>query len=263
MTILKQKSHPAVVQSNSARLAARPLPCGGTPTPTWLADPFEAPVFDLSGCPELVLAGAHPDDETLGFGASASRLARAGVRVQIVSASDGGASHPNCSVLQRYQLERTRRSELHRAARALGVAQPICLGLPDGELAAHEQRLTDLLTEVLAAKPPGTWCAATWRGDGHPDHEAVGRAAAVAAQRTGAVLVEYPVWMWHWASPGDDAVPWQRMAKVALEESDVGRKRLAAKSFRSQFLPPAPGAAPVLPPAVLHRLLAVGEVVFR
>ena len=253
----------AVFLSNSARLAARPLTCGGTPTHQWLNARLDASPLDLSDCPEIVVAGAHPDDETLGFGATASQLAAAGVRVQIVSASDGGAAYENQSVLQRYRLERTRRAELHRAARVLGVAAPICLGLPDGEIAEHEQRLADLLTEILAAKPPGTWCAATWRGDGHPDHEAVGRAAATAAGRTGAVLVEYPVWMWHWARPGDDAVPWQRMSTAPVDAAATERKRLAAQSFRSQFLPPTPDDPPVLPPAVLHRLLAVGEVVFR
>ena len=253
----------AAFVSNSARLAARPLTGGGTPTRQWLDARLDAPALDLAGCPELVVAGAHPDDETLGFGATAAQLAAAGVRVQIVSASDGGAAYPSDSVLQRYRLERPRRAELHRAARLLGVSAPICLGLPDGELAENEERLADLLTEVLAAKPPGTWCAATWRGDGHPDHEAVGRAAAVAADRTAAVLVEYPVWMWHWAHPGDDAVPWQRMSPVGVDDAAIQRKRLAAQSFRSQFLPPDPQDPPVLPPEVLHRLLAVPEVVFR
>ena len=249
--------------SNCARLAARPLTCGGTPTHAWLSAGFDAAHLNLASCPELVIAGAHPDDETLGFGATASQLASAGVPVQIVSASDGGAAYSSSSVLDRYRLERTRRAELHRAARVLGVAAPICLGLPDGEIAEHEDRLADLLTEILAVKPPGTWCAGTWRGDGHPDHEAVGRAAATAAKRTGAVLMEYPVWMWHWARPGDEAVPWRRMSAVATDAAATERKRLAAQSFRSQFLPPTADEPPVLPPAVLHRLLAVGEVVFR
>ncbi len=254
-------SGPAV--SNATRFATRPLTCAGTPTHTWLTAGLDVPRADLGGCPELVVVGAHPDDETLGFGATASMLSRAGVRVQIVSASDGGAGYPNISVLQRYRLERTRRAELHRAARVLGVDQPICLGLPDGRIGEHESRLADLLTEVLAVKRPGAWCAATWRGDGHPDHEAVGRAAATAVERTGAVLVEYPVWMWHWAVPGDGAVPWRRMSAVPLDATAIERKRLAAQSFRSQFLPPTPFDPPVLPPAVLHRLLAVGEVIVR
>ena len=183
--------------------------------------------------------------------------------MQIVSASDGGAAYPNQSLLQRYRLERTRRAELLRATGVLGLHAPICLGLPDGQIDRHEERLADLLTEILDTKPAGTWCAATWRGDGHPDHEAVGRAAAIAVQRTGAVLVEYPVWMWHWAVPDDDAVPWHRAHSVPLSRDALGRKNTAAQIFRSQFVPEQPGDEPVLPPFILSRLLAVGEVVFR
>lgn len=248
---------------NSARLAAQPLAGGGTPLQTWLDADLDLPELDLAECPEVVIVGAHPDDETLGFGATAHLLAESGVRAQIVSASDGGAAYPKQSLLQRYQLERTRRAELQRAAGVLGLPAPLCLGLPDGDIEHHEERLADLLTEVLDTKPAGTWCAATWRGDGHPDHEAVGRAAATAVQRTGAVLVEYPVWMWHWAVPDDGAVPWDRASAVPLSEAAVERKYRAAQTFCSQFLPFAPDTDPVLPRFVLPRLLAVGEVVFR
>jgi LmbE family N-acetylglucosaminyl deacetylase len=250
-------------ESNSARFAARPLTGGGTPAHAWLNDERRLPDLDLTACPEIILAGAHPDDETLGFGATAIILTELGVRVQVVSATDGGASHPKLSALQRHRLEHTRRNELHRAVGILGAPTPISLGLPDGELASHETTLTDLLTDILRDCHPGTWCAATWRGDGHPDHEAVGRAAAAAAQRTGAVLMEYPVWMWHWALPGDSAVPWERASAARLSRGAIDRKSRAAQCFRSQFEPLAPADAPLLPPFVLRRLLAVGEVVFR
>ncbi len=137
------------------------------------------------------------------------------------------------------------------------------LGLPDGQLADHEDRLAELLVEILEGAAPGTWCAATWRGDGHPDHEAVGRAAAEACAHTGVALVEYPVWMWHWASPADSAVPWDRAHWVPVSDRALARKRDAAQCFRSQFEPGAAGTAPVLPMFVLQRLLAVGEMVFR
>ena len=100
--------------------------------------------------------------------------------------------------------------------------------------------LAELLGEILAGAAPGTWCAATWRGDGHPDHEAVGRAAAAACARTGVALLEYPVWMWHWASPSDPAVPWERAHSVPVSGWALERKRLAAQCFRSQFEPGTP-----------------------
>jgi LmbE family N-acetylglucosaminyl deacetylase len=249
--------------SNAARFAARPLSEGGTPAYVWRRAQRHLPLLDLTECREIVVVAAHPDDETLGFGATAAMLADMDVHVQVVSASDGGASYGHLSRLERYRLERVRRAELHSAVNALGLPGPITLGLPDGQLSDQEHRLADLLTDVLAARPAGTWCAATWRGDGHPDHEAVGRAAAVAVARTGAKLLEYPVWMWHWAQPDDDAVPWRCAYRVSATDDAVERKHIAAQQFRSQHEGRDTNTGPVLPPDVLRRLLSVGEVVFR
>jgi LmbE family N-acetylglucosaminyl deacetylase len=137
------------------------------------------------------------------------------------------------------------------------------LGLPDGELADHEDWITETLTEILAEAGPATWCAATWRGDGHSDHEAVGLAASAACARTGTTLLEYPVWMWHWAFPADEAVPWDRAYSVPAPGWASERKLRAAQCYRSQFERSGNGAAPRLPGCVLPRLRAVGEVVFR
>jgi LmbE family N-acetylglucosaminyl deacetylase len=254
-----------VPTDNCSRFAATPLAGGGTPTRAWLADFEKAalPPLDLTGCAGLVIVAPHPDDETLGMGATAAHLVASGIKVQVVSVSDGGAAQPGASTVARTRLKTTRRSELLRATGVLGVHPPVSLGLPDGQLADHQDRLADLLAPILEEAAPGTWCAATWRGDGHPDHEAIGRAAAAACVRTGVTLVEYPVWMWHWAGPGDLAVPWDRAYSVPVSDWAVGCKYLAAQSFRSQFGPGADGSDPVLPAFVLQRLLALGEVVFR
>jgi LmbE family N-acetylglucosaminyl deacetylase len=250
---------------NCGRFAATPLAGGGTPTRAWLTARKKKalPPLDLTGCTSLVVVAPHPDDETLGFGATAAHLAASGVAVQVVSVSDGGAAQLGASPADRTRLEATRRGELLRATNTLGLHPPTSLGLPDGELADHEDRLTDLLVAILEDVAPGTWCAATWRGDGHPDHETIGRAAAAACQRTGVTLLEYPVWMWHWASPADPAVPWDRAYTVPVSDRAASLKHLAAECFQSQFETCADGSAPVLPGFVLRRLLAVGEVVFR
>lgn len=245
--------------SNAARFGARPIVDGGTPAADW--SDIACPVLDLAACPELVVVAPHPDDETLGFGATAAALAQSGVRVQVVSVTDGGAAHPDYSPPQRRRLRQRRRRELECAVEVLGLTAPVHLELPDGGLTGCRSELADLLTDVLAGRPEGTWCAVTWRGDGHPDHEAAGWAAAEAAARTGAVLLEYPVWMWHWAVPGDDAVPWSRMQRARPQESAADRKVRAIRCYTSQ-LDSAAGDA-VLPPFVVDRLLRVGEVVFR
>lgn len=250
---------------NCGRFAAKPLTHSGTPAPLWLAA-FEGeplPPLDFTGCARLIVVAPHPDNETLGLGATIAHLLASGVDVRVVSVSDGGAAHPGAAPSDRVRMATTRRHELRRATAVLGLPPPVALGLPDGELTEHEPLLADMLGEILDAAGPQTWCAATWRGDGHPDHEAVGRAAAAACARTGAALLEYPVWMWHWASPADPAAPWDRAHAVRAPGWAIDRKRHAAQCYRSQFGPTSSASAPVLPPFVLQRLLAVGEVVFR
>lgn len=253
----------SVSAGNGSRFADRPVAAGGTSIDEWVGWQRAFPEFDLDDCPGLVVVAPHPDDETLGFGATAATLRSRGVDVQVVSVSDGGGAIAGLSRVERGWLEGARRAELHRATEILGLRAPVCLGLPDGELTGHEAELTDQLADLLSAGPNGTWCAATWRGDGHPDHEAVGRASAAAAERSGATLLEYPVWMWHWAAPDDDCVPWQRMARVRLDRAAIDRKERAAKVFRTQLIPHQPELDAILPPFVVARLFAVGEAVFR
>ena len=252
----------APVSGNGARFAAVPIAGGGTPLASWLAAD-RLPQLTLEDCTKLVVVAAHPDDETLGLGATLAQLAAAGVDVEVVSATDGGGADPEASPFERADLERRRRNELLQATRLLRIPAPTSLGLPDGRLGDHEATLTQALIEILDGSPPGTWCAANWRGDGHPDHEAVGRAAASACERTGVTLVEYPIWMWHWATPGDAAVPWQRAYSVPLTRQAVGRKYHAAQCFQSQLEAAGPDTPAVVPPFVLRRLMSVGEVLFR
>jgi LmbE family N-acetylglucosaminyl deacetylase len=247
---------------NGERFAARPIAGGGTPTSVWRDWERAFPTLDLDGCPALVVVAPHPDDETLGFGATAALLKSRGVDVTVVCVSDGGGSVPGLSQLERRWLANDRLAELKSATGILGLGDPICLGLPDGELAGHEAELTERLAETVGRGPAGTWCAATWRGDGHPDHETVGRSAAAAVGRTGGTLLEYPVWMWHWARPDDDAVPWARMVKAPHDRAAIARKRRAAAVFETQLRPYERGLDPVLPAFVIERLFAVGEAVF-
>jgi LmbE family N-acetylglucosaminyl deacetylase len=58
-----------------------------------------------------------------------------------------------------------------------------------------------LALELVIRRVP----SAPWRHDGHPDHDAAGRAATIASAAAGAPLLQYLVWAWHWADPeGDD-----------------------------------------------------------
>jgi LmbE family N-acetylglucosaminyl deacetylase len=241
-------------------LAARPINDGGTPVGEWTGWGRHFAPLNLEHCPALVLVGAHPDDETLGLGATAALLSGRGITVQVVAVTDGEAAYPRRDDRRRRRLAAQRRDELIAAAACLRLPRPIFLGIPDGEVTGNEERLEIELEAVLAEAAPGAWIAATWRADGHPDHEATGRAAAAAARDTPAVLIEYPIWMWHWAIPDDPAVPWDRAFRVPLTTTDLSTKAKAMRCFASQL--EAADGDPLLTPEVVQRQMRVGEIVF-
>lgn len=245
--------------SNCARLAAQPLAGGGTPVGIWTGWNRHFAPLNLDHCPALLLVAAHPDDETLGLGATAAALTDRGVTVQVVAVTDGEAAYPE-DPGGRAALATERRRELVAATARLRLPPPIFLGIPDGEVSANEDLLGVELEALLADSPPGTWCAATWRGDGHPDHEATGRAAAAASRQVPSVFLEYPVWMWHWALPEDPDVPWNTAQRVPLTPRDMDAKEAMLQSFSSQLQ--RVDGPPLLAPEAIARHMAVGEVVF-
>ena len=231
---------------------------GGTDDARWLTWPAVArwPALTFPPGRPLVVA-PHPDDEILGVGGLLAVLGDA----EIVAVTDGEASHPGSTVHTPAQLAGIRRAETAEALRRLGVTRTpvVHLGQPDGGIDEHT-----LAVALIERLTPGRWCLATWRGDGHPDHEAVGRAAAAACAATGAHLLEYPVWAWHWAQPGDDRVPWERARRLDLPPAARRAKEAAVRAFPSQIddLGPDPADAAILPPHVLARFRRPFEVVF-
>ena len=135
--------------SNCARFAAQPLAGGGTPVEMWTRSDRRFAPLNIEHCPALLLVAAHPDDETLGLGATASALAERGISVQVVAVTDGEAAYPE-DAGGRTQLAETRRDETLAAAARLGLARPIFLGIPDGEVTANEDRLQVELEAILA-----------------------------------------------------------------------------------------------------------------
>lgn len=234
----------------------------------WL-DGAPLPELDLSGAGRPLVVAPHPDDEVLGVGGLLALLAplaplAPGGAVDVVAVTDGEGSHPGSSAVRPDTLRRVRPAETARALAELGLGGPAGavvhrLRHPDG--AVDEAALAAALRGLLA---PGQWCLATWRGDGHPDHEATGRAAAAACAAAGARLLEFPVWAWHWAVPGDERLPWSSAYRIRLPERVRAAKSAAIGAYRSQIeaLGPADADAPVLPPHVLDRFRRPYEVVF-
>ena len=233
----------------------------GTPEESWLPflDGLAMPTLELVPAPRrVVVVAPHPDDEVLAVGGLLRLLALAGTAVEVVAVTDGEASHPGGSVAPQV-LASLRADETLAALAALGVPTTVRrLGLPDGGREGLEQPVTDAVRLDAA-----TWVLGPWAGDGHPDHEAVGRACATAAARDGARLLAYPVWAWHWASAGDGRVPWRSLRQVTLPPEVRRAKARAVDAFGTQVraLGPGPADAPVLPPHVLARFDRSFEVV--
>lgn len=234
----------------------------GTPEEEWLPylESLKLPRLALDPPPaHAVVAAPHPDDEVLGVGGLIALLAAAGTRVDILAVTDGEASHPGGSVGP-HDLATRRVAESVAALGGLGMRDNVRrLRLPDGGGETLEQPVAESL--LLA---PGTWLFAPWVGDGHPDHAAVGRGCLAAALRDGARLLAYPVWAWHWASPGDLRVPWARALQIDLPVGVRAAKARSMAEFITQTKPlgPEPANAPVLPPHVLARFARPWEVVF-
>ncbi|GAA1644751.1 PIG-L deacetylase family protein [Actinoplanes couchii] len=237
----------------------RPIVGTGTPETRWQQWPAmrDWPDLPLDPVEPPLVVAPHPDDEILGVAGLMAMLGRA----DLVAVTDGEASHPHSTVHTPAELAAIRRVETTDALDRLGLSgAPVHrLGHPDGGI--DEKALTRALADLLT---PGRWCLATWREDGHPDHEAVGRAAAAACASTGARLLEYPIWTWHWAEPDEAAVPWHRARRIALTPAAMAAKVAAIAAFPSQIAPlgPAEADAAILPPHVLARFTRPFEVVF-
>lgn len=233
----------------------------GTPAQAWLDHPTlaQVPAVGLDALvPEggrAVVVAPHPDDEILSCGGLLHLLERHGRPFVVVAVTDGEGSHVGSTEWPVERLRATRPQETLAALDSLGIAAPqlVRLGVPDGGVTAAEDELGLRLAALLQ---PGDVVVTTWRYDGHPDHEATARACAAAAHARGALLLEVPVWGWHWSAPGDGALPLEGARKLVLAPELVERKRAALACFRSQLTgDPSTGAAPIVFPQALERML--------
>ncbi|MFI6984985.1 PIG-L deacetylase family protein [Embleya sp. NPDC050154] len=256
------------------RAPADPIQAPGTPERVWrawraLTDLPRVAPSEMAGpfrAGGLVVVAAHPDDEILGAGGLIAAHLDTGSRVRVVLLTDGEKSHPGGPIPP--PLLRARR--IRETERALGLLGPagtsaaeiVRLRLPDTGVAEHEAKAADTLVALVAGFGI---CAAPWSGDVHGDHEAAGRAAALACASADVAHVQYPVWMWHWARPDDPRVPWDRAVRVDLTPERRRRKRDAVGCFETQLRPHAPGRDDrvILPPEEIEHFVRPYEVVFR
>jgi LmbE family N-acetylglucosaminyl deacetylase len=240
----------------------------GTPESDWLAWtgltvlPEIQPEAMVPRDSRAIFVAPHPDDEVLGMGGLMTRLAGMRRRLALVAVTDGDASHDGSSVWPVERLRAERPVETREALKRLQASdvELTRMQIGDGQVRHAEKHLRERLTAMIQ---PTDVVITTWRFDGHPDHEATGRAAAHACRATGATLIEVPVWTWHWAIPGDARVPWSQARRLTLDAQSHARKCEATRAFKSQIEDdPSTGRAAILPSYVLDRLLRKFEVVF-
>ena len=211
----------------------------------------------------LLVAVAHPDDETLGATGLIRAALRGGARVRLVVATAGEASHPDSPTHTPEDLVRLRRTEMDHALAALAAdAGPwgedrsaaltwTSLGLPDSAVAEHADAVRAAVEAELEDHAGPALLASHDPGDGHADHEAVGAVVAELAADRDLPLCAFPIWFWHWADPS--ALPARRYRRLPLSEADRAARRAALAAHASQTAPlsPAPGDEAILGPNVL------------
>jgi len=154
-----------------------------------------------------VVLHAHPDDEAIFTAATVHRLARAGARVVLVTATAGELGPVLRPLHAGETLADRRRVELERACARLGVARLVLLGHrdsgmagwssnahPDALAAADVPTVARRLAEICVAESAETLVHYDPGGIyGHPDHVAVHRIGVAAAALAGLTTYEATV----------------------------------------------------------------------
>lgn len=237
----------------------------GTAEAVWMA----AGVGELPALPArawtradtLLVAVAHPDDETLGAAGLIRAALRGGAAVHVAVATAGEASHPDSPTHTPADLVRLRRAEMDHALAALadglgpdaGALTWESLALPDGGLTDRPDEVRAALERVLAGRTPAeegggaVVLVSHDPDDGHGDHDAVGAAAAALAADHDLELYAFPLWLWHWGAP-EDLAP-RRYRRLELAPGDDAARLAALDAHASQTRPlsAAPGDEAILP----------------
>lgn len=137
----------------------------------------------------ILVVAAHPDDEVLGCGATAARLAQEGHEVHIAIMAEGITSrHP-----QREQADTLELSRLHHDAQSagakLGAKEVTLFKLPDNRLDTVPLLEVTKLVEELVQRLRPQVIYTHHPGDLNVDHGVVHRAVLTATRPTGDQLV--------------------------------------------------------------------------
>ena len=145
------------------------------------------PVLNIRENEKLLIVAPHPDDETIGCGGVLSLY---GKQCDVLLLTDGRRGIPEGSNLTQDETAARRKKEFTAVMDFFHVHSYRLLEIPDAELAAHEQAVSDVdLRDYDRIFVPN-------RNERHPDHKAAFEIIRRLhqKQKAKAELIEYEVW---------------------------------------------------------------------
>jgi N-acetylglucosamine malate deacetylase 1 len=183
---------------------------------------------------DLLVFGPHPDDLEIGLGGSIAKHVSLGHAVGLCDLTRGELGSNGTPE------ERLKESEAAREV--LGARWRENLGLPDGNIGGDPSHVATIVGLIRRTRPKTI--AVPYRRDRHPDHEAASRLLTRAAFLAGLARYSAPGEKWR--------ADWllyyfindsRRPSFVVDVSAHYAKKRAALACHRSQFAPPATGAA--------------------
>ncbi|WKK70723.1 PIG-L deacetylase family protein [Rathayibacter oskolensis] len=235
--------------SFDGHLEGTPSSSGGRTDASTGSLPLEHRLLAAPALERILVVVAHADDETLGCGGTIALARRLGTPVDVVIVTDGAAAHGDASAA----LADERRVEAEQALGELGPGIGLAfLEVPDSATPEHRDRILDAVRTRATGAAGSVLLLSTWARDGHRDHRVVGEICAEVAAELGHPALAAPIWLWHWAEPWHEEVPWPDLVRVELDAEARGRKRSALARYRSQTSPGPDGTDAVLHPLFLR-----------
>lgn len=136
------------------------------------ANDFSVPTYadeKLSSLQKVLIIFPHADDEALTSGGLISRLAEEKAQIQWIVLTQGEKGNPEGKTDEK--LKQIRSGEARKAADVYGVSNLVLREYPDGDVAAHRERLTEEVEEIIVSSNPDLIITYDRAGlYGHPDH---------------------------------------------------------------------------------------------
>ncbi len=164
----------------------------------------------------LLIAYAHPDDESFGLGSTIAKYHADGVEITLICATNGDVGTVAPERLAGYEsIAALRLAELNCAAEVLGFKEVITIGYRDSGMMdsadnadprslwqAPLAEVTDRIVEVMRrAKPQVVITFDPYGAYGHPDHIKIHRATLAAFEQVRADGSDVPQKLYYMALP--------------------------------------------------------------